>query len=41
MEEGAAEVGDLVAEGGERGIEISPVLLPPAAAPRRCGRTRR
>jgi hypothetical protein len=26
MEEGAAEVGDLGAEGGERGIEISPVL---------------
>ena len=33
MEEGAAEVGELGAEGGERGVEISPVLGDVAMAP--------
>lgn len=32
-EEGAAEVGELGAEGGERGVEISPVLDDVAMAP--------
>jgi len=33
VEEGAAEVGELGAEGGERGVEISPVLGDVAMAP--------
>jgi len=33
MEEGAAEVGELGAEGGERSVEISPVLGDVAMAP--------